>query len=138
MLTSFGSYWTRCTKDAKPGPQARFKENLGLYFDAVNQQARDRDANLIPDLESYISVSAQRVFFRVTWVEPEVADGAFVIQMRRDNSGCKPVFDLIEYAMDIDLPEFVIRHPIIQALNQGANDVVTVRPASQTRRMGTD
>ena len=28
-----------------------------MFFDAVNQQARDRDAHLIPDLESYISVS---------------------------------------------------------------------------------
>lgn len=37
------------------------------------------------------------------------------------------MFDLIEYAMDIDLPEHVVRHPVIQALNQGANDLVTVR-----------
>ena len=36
------------------------------------------------------------------------------------------MFDLIEYAMDIDLPDFVISHPIIKALNQGANDLVTV------------
>ncbi|KAI0374636.1 terpenoid synthase [Pilatotrama ljubarskyi] len=93
-------YWTRCIRDAKPGPQARFKETLELFFEAVNQQARDRDAGIIPDLESYISV-------------------------RRDTSGCKPVFDLIEYAMDIDLPEFVVTHPSIKALNQGANDLVT-------------
>ncbi|KAM5532938.1 hypothetical protein V8D89_013404 [Ganoderma adspersum] len=93
-------YWTRCTRDAKPGPQARFKENLELFFEAVYQQARDRDTKLIPDLDSYISV-------------------------RRDTSGCKPVFDLIEYAMDIDLPEHVVRHPVVQALNQGANDLVT-------------
>lgn len=59
ILISFGagSFWTRCTRDAKPGPQARFKESLELFFEAVNQQARDRDAHLIPDLESYISVS---------------------------------------------------------------------------------
>ncbi|KAI0351509.1 terpenoid synthase [Trametes cingulata] len=93
-------YWTRCIRDAKPGPQARFKETLELFFESVNQQARDRDAGIIPDLESYIS-------------------------MRRDTSGCKPVFDLIEYAMDIDLPESVVTHPIIKALNQGANDLVT-------------
>ena len=36
------------------------------------------------------------------------------------------MFDLIEYAMDIDLPDFVVSHPIIKALNQGANDLVTV------------
>ena len=30
--------------------------------------------------------------------------------------------------MDIDLPDFVVTHPVIQALNQGANDLVTVCP----------
>ncbi|KAH9848860.1 terpenoid synthase [Lenzites betulinus] len=93
-------YWSRCIQDAKPGPQARFKETLELFFEAVHQQARDRDTGIIPDLDSYINV-------------------------RRDTSGCKPVFDLIEYAMDIDLPDFVVEHPIIKALNQGANDLVT-------------
>ncbi|KAI0647578.1 terpenoid synthase [Trametes meyenii] len=93
-------YWTRCIQDAKPGPQARFKETFELFFEAVNQQAQDREAGIIPDLESYISV-------------------------RRDTSGCKPVFDLIEYAMDIDLPEHVVTHPVIKALNEGANDLVT-------------
>ncbi len=36
------------------------------------------------------------------------------------------MFDLIEYSMDIDLPDFVVEHPVIKALNQGANDLVTV------------
>lgn len=36
------------------------------------------------------------------------------------------MFDLIEYAMDIDLPDLVVEHPVIKALNQGANDLVTV------------
>ena len=46
-------------------------------------------------------------------------------QIRRDTSGCKPSFDLIEYAMGLDLPDFVVEHPIIKALNQAANDLVT-------------
>ena len=29
------------------------------------------------------------------------------------------------YALDVDLPDFVVEHPVIQALNQGANDLVT-------------
>lgn len=71
-----------------------------MFFEAVNTQARARDDGIVPDLESYIDV-------------------------RRDTSGCKPVFDLIEYALDIDLPEFVVTHPTIKALNQGTNDLVT-------------
>jgi len=93
-------FWARCIKDAGPGCQARFKETLELFFEAVNIQARARDAGIIPDLESYIDV-------------------------RRDTSGCKPCWALIEYALDIDLPDFVVEHPVIKALNQGTNDLVT-------------
>lgn len=80
--------------------QARFKESLGLFFEAVHKQAHDRENGIIPDLESYIDI-------------------------RRDTSGCKPVFDLTEYALRIDLPDAVVNHPVIKALNQGTNDLVT-------------
>ncbi|KAG6859420.1 Alpha-muurolene synthase, partial [Blastosporella zonata] len=63
-------FWARCIVDAGPGPQARFKETLELFFEAVNIQARSRDAGEIPDLETYIDV-------------------------RRDTSGCKPCWALI-------------------------------------------
>ncbi|TFK54635.1 terpenoid synthase [Heliocybe sulcata] len=93
-------YWARCIEEAGPGVQARFKESLELFFEAVHQQAQDRDADIIPDIESYIDV-------------------------RRDTSGCKPVFDLMEYALGIDLPDEVVENPVIKALNQGTNDLVT-------------
>ncbi|KAF5373605.1 hypothetical protein D9758_000965 [Tetrapyrgos nigripes] len=93
-------FWTRCIPDAGPGCQSRFKETLGLFFEAVNIQATARDADVIPDLESYIDV-------------------------RRDTSGCKPCWALIEYALGIDLPEFVAADPVIMALNQYTNDLVT-------------
>lgn len=80
-------YWLRCIADAGPDVQARFKENLQLFFDAVHVQAMHREDDEVPELEAYIDV-------------------------RRDESGCKPVFDLIEYALDINLPDFVIEHPV--------------------------
>lgn len=73
---------------------------MNMFFQAVEQQTNDRDGEVVPDLESYID-------------------------MRRDTSGCKPVFDLIEYALGFELPEEVVDHPVIKALNQGANDLVT-------------
>lgn len=73
---------------------------MNMFFQAVEQQANDRGGEVVPDLESYID-------------------------MRRDTSGCKPVFDLIEYALGFELPEEVVDHPVIKALNQGANDLVT-------------
>lgn len=71
-----------------------------MFFEAVNSQARNRDEGIILDLEEYID-----------W--------------RRDNSGCKPSFDLIEYAYDIELPEDVVEHPTMKAINQATNDLVT-------------
>jgi hypothetical protein len=71
-----------------------------MFFEAVNTQARARDEGIILDIESYI-------------------------ELRRDTSGCKPVFDLIEYSLGIDLPECVVTDPIIKALNEGTNDLVT-------------
>jgi alpha-muurolene/germacrene-A/gamma-muurolene synthase len=86
-------------KNCKPGPAHRFKETLEQFFESVNLQAQDRDANQIPDLESFIDI-------------------------RRDTSGCKSTFDLIEYAYDLDIPQEVLEHPVIEALKQGSNDLV--------------
>ncbi|PPQ86910.1 hypothetical protein CVT25_009796 [Psilocybe cyanescens] len=93
-------FWARCIPGCGPGAQARFKETMSLFFHCVNIEARARDEGIIPDLESYIDV-------------------------RRDTSGCKPCWALIEYALDIDLPDFVVDHPVIHALGQSTNDLVT-------------
>jgi hypothetical protein len=64
-------FWGRSIPDCGPGAQARFKETLELFFEAVNIQTLARDQGIVPDLESYIDV-------------------------RRDTSGCKPCWALIE------------------------------------------
>lgn len=73
---------------------------MDLFFKAVAQQARDRSKGIVPDLETYIS-------------------------LRRDTSGCKPCFALIEFAAGFDLPEEVVQHPVIQALEEATNDLIT-------------
>lgn len=73
---------------------------MNLFFKAVTVQARDRAAGIIPDLEDYIAV-------------------------RRDTSGCKPCWALIEYAAGLDLPDEVMEHPVIQSLDEATNDLVT-------------
>lgn len=50
-----------------------------MFFQAITEQARDRANGLIPDLESYIAI-------------------------RRDTSGCKPCWALIEYANNVSVP----------------------------------
>jgi hypothetical protein len=73
---------------------------MDLFFKAVAQQSADRTSGSIPDLESYVYV-------------------------RRDTSGCKPCFALIEYAAGIDLPDEVVNHPTVRALEEATNDLVT-------------
>jgi alpha-muurolene/germacrene-A/gamma-muurolene synthase len=80
---------------------------MEMFFQVVHQQASYRVDGSNPDLETYIST-------------------------RRETSGCKPVFDLIEYSLDMELPEDVVEHPVILALNQSANDLVTWSNLSAT------
>ncbi|KAJ7193850.1 terpenoid synthase [Mycena pura] len=93
-------YWARLIPGAGPGTQARFKEAMALFFEAVNVEAKQRDTDAIPDLESFIA-------------------------LRRDTSGCKSCWVLIEYGLDIDLPDYVVADPVMQALNKSTNDLVT-------------
>lgn len=73
---------------------------MDLFFKAVTIQAHDRAAGVIPDLEEYIIT-------------------------RRDTSGCKPCWALVEYANGLDLSDEVMDHPIIQSLGEATNDLVT-------------
>jgi len=70
---------------------------MEAYFDAQCQEA---DSKEVPDLDSYI-------------------------RFRRDASGCKPCFTLIEYANGLDLPDEVFEEPIIRTLQETANDIVS-------------
>jgi len=73
---------------------------MDLFFQSVVYQTVQRSQGVIPDMESYLVI-------------------------RRDNSGCKPCFQLAEFAAGIDLPNEVTQHPIIQSLEEATNDLVT-------------
>ncbi|KAJ7666107.1 isoprenoid synthase domain-containing protein [Mycena polygramma] len=93
-------FYKRMVLTAAPGTQQRFIETFDFFFQSVTQQAQDRTAGAIPDLESYIA-------------------------LRRDTSGCKPSFVLIEYANNLDIPDEVMEHPLVASLGEAANDLVT-------------
>ncbi|KAH7912167.1 isoprenoid synthase domain-containing protein [Hygrophoropsis aurantiaca] len=93
-------FYRRMIATAAPGACQRFIETFDFFFQAVHQQANDRANGEIPDLESYIA-------------------------LRRDTSGCKPCWALIEYANNLDIPDEVIDHPLIRSLGEAANDLVT-------------
>jgi len=96
--------------ESSPGFQKRFVHSMDLFFKAVTIQARDRAADAIPDLEDYVAV-------------------------RRDTSGCKPCWALIEYANGLDLPDEVMEHPIIQSLDEAVNDLVSWSNVSTQTRL---
>jgi hypothetical protein len=103
------SYWKRLIKEGSPGAQQRFMSTMDLFFQAITIQAKDRRDGVIPNLDPYIAV-------------------------RRDTSGCKPCWALIEYANGLDIPDEVMEHPVVEALGEAANDLVTwsnVSPPSQ-------
>ena len=86
--------------EASPGAQKRFINTMDLFFKAVTVQAHHRAAGVIPNLEDYIA-------------------------MRRDTSGCKPSWALVEYGYGLDLPDEVMDNSIVQSLGEAANDLVT-------------
>ena len=77
------------------------------FLQAVHQQASYRGDGTIPDVKTYILE-------------------------RRETSACKPLFDLIEYSHDLELPEYVLEHPVMLALNQSTNDFVSWSNVSAT------
>jgi hypothetical protein len=56
FFSFFFSFWGRGIPDCGPGAQARFRDTMSLFFEAVNRQARAREQNIVPDLESYIDI----------------------------------------------------------------------------------
>ena len=86
--------------EATPGAQKRFIDTMDSYFEAVILQARNRAAGIIPNLEDY----------KVT---------------RRDTSGCRQCWALLEYGYGLHLPDEVMEDPIIQSLGEATNDFVS-------------
>ena len=94
------SFGARFRKGAGPGCTKRFMETMDFFFRAIAQQAKDRTHGDVPSFEEYVT-------------------------LRWDTSGCKPCFALIEYAAGIDLPDEVMCHPVIRALEEAANSSIS-------------
>ncbi|EIN08495.1 terpenoid synthase [Punctularia strigosozonata HHB-11173 SS5] len=93
------SFWLRFLKIASPGAQKRFIDTTRSFLAAIEQEARDRRAGVIPDLESYI-------------------------QQRRHTGGVLPCFILAEYASHLTLPDEVVEHPVLKNMADASNDFV--------------
>ena len=73
---------------------------MNMFFEAVHQQAVHRATGVVPDLGTYT-------------------------ELRRETSACRPLFDLIEYSLDLELPDVVVQDPVIVTLNDAVNDLIS-------------
>ncbi|KAG1887246.1 isoprenoid synthase domain-containing protein [Suillus subluteus] len=97
------SFFSRFRETAGPGCTKRFIhrcELLTLSYAAVAKQVDDRAEGHMYDLASHIAP-------------------------RRDISAVKIAFAVIEFVARIDLPDEVMSHPIIMALEDAANDYIS-------------
>ncbi|KAI5835131.1 terpenoid synthase [Schizophyllum commune Tattone D] len=83
------------------GPRCfeRFSKHSEDYVNACAVEAQLRDEGKILSIQEFLPV-------------------------RRDNSGVRPGFDLIEYCLGIDLPEFVFENPTFQEFYWASLDMI--------------
>ncbi|KAJ7049042.1 terpenoid synthase [Mycena amicta] len=93
------SFWANAIKGATPTAQRRFVDTFEQYMDAVVQQADDRNASRIRDVESYFEV-------------------------RRDTIGAKPSFAVNE--IHLNIPHEIITHPIVVKLTYLCIDALII------------
>ena len=93
--------------NAGPKFRERFIKHNTQYFDAVITEADDRIKDNVMTLEQFI-------------VE------------RRENGGVRPFFDLIEYALKLDLPDEVFEDEALMRIeNAGIDGVVWANVSTQ-------
>ncbi|KAJ7743432.1 isoprenoid synthase domain-containing protein [Mycena olivaceomarginata] len=92
-------YFKRLALTTSKDTQDRFMHSLEAFFEGLEKQAKDRLVGKVPSFDTYID-------------------------LRRDTSGCRPCFVLIEYANNLRLPSRIMKDAIIQQLGDYANDLV--------------
>ncbi|KAH7334147.1 isoprenoid synthase domain-containing protein [Rhizoctonia solani] len=94
------SYFNRMRQVASPATIRHFVDAVDFYTQAVYQQKVNRSTDTTPTIEEYI-------------------------QLRRDTSAMKIAWAVLEYSLDMDLPDEVVNHPIVKELADAGNDILT-------------
>ncbi|KAG1814749.1 isoprenoid synthase domain-containing protein [Suillus subaureus] len=91
------SFFSRITATAGSSCTERFIHGLDLFLIAAAKEIDNRAMGHTYDLESYTA-------------------------LRRNSTGIKCCFALIEYAAQMDLPNEVVSHPVIKAMEDAVSD----------------
>ncbi|KAF8493609.1 terpenoid synthase [Gautieria morchelliformis] len=92
-------FWLNAVETATPSSQRRFIDSFQTYTDAVVQEAVDRGAGHIRDVQSYFEI-------------------------RRETIGVKPSFAINE--IHLTIPDEVMKHPVIVALSELSIDMLLI------------
>lgn len=92
-------FWTNAMAKITPIVQRRFIDTFQAFLDGVVEEGKDRPTHHCRTVESYFEV-------------------------RRKTVGAKPAF--IPIQMDLDIPEHIMRHPVIERLTYLAVDMTFV------------
>lgn len=101
-------FWELAITTASPRAQERFIEAFESYTQSVIRQAKDRHYGVIRDIHSYLEI-------------------------RRETIGAKPSFVVLE--MDMELPDEVLTHPVIQQLAALSIDMICLGNVCQFTSM---
>jgi len=91
---------SRFRETSTPGAYKRFIRAFEAWSDSQVTQSRNRSQDRIPSVDEFVL-------------------------MRRATIGGALVEAMIEYSLDLDLPDEVFEHPIIQAMSDATNDLMT-------------
>lgn len=122
-----GSMWTRFRASSTPILQKRVVDSIIGYAMAASNQTGIRERWTCPSVEEYIAVRRE-------------AGGVKVIQGKepkskipvRLNISLKCFFPLLEYTLEINVPDKAWHHPIIQSFHEAANDIVILTNVSRS------
>ncbi|KAJ7650985.1 terpenoid synthase [Roridomyces roridus] len=92
-------FWENAIRTVTPSAQRRFLDAFQHFINSVVQQAADREATYIRDVDSYMLV-------------------------RRGTIGAKPAFVLCE--MHMNIPDDIMEHPVVVRLSELCIDAIII------------
>ncbi|KAI0334296.1 terpenoid synthase [Cubamyces sp. BRFM 1775] len=92
--------WRRFRKTASQGACNRFVRAVESWMTSLVEQARNRSTDEIPSVEAFIT-------------------------LRRRTIGGPVAEAMIEYSLDLQIPEYVWEHPVLQEMSKAVIDIMT-------------
>ncbi|KIJ31531.1 hypothetical protein M422DRAFT_125844, partial [Sphaerobolus stellatus SS14] len=92
-------FYVNHIQKGRPNVARHFIENFYKYTEVVETEAKLREKNEVLDIPDYVA-------------------------LRREISAVRTCFDLVEYCLDLDLPDYVHKDPIFVCGYNAAMDLV--------------